>query len=229
MRARRNSARGLAVITAGLLCLWVHPVRAQMTGQHARDRYQKATKGANIDDFVKRLSSDDADTRLEAVKSLGGSGEPKAIQYLIQAIGDPDERIQAKSIDLLGDLRASEAIPVLVQCLSRTTTNPNLKPLILAALGKIGDSRAAVPIAEYLQRDLESSTRGTAVFALGEIAAAESVEPLKQIADKDDDPNVRRLAGEALTKIEYRQAAVKREVKAPSQNFLQPKDQPPPQ
>lgn len=202
---------------------------AQFAGQQARQRYQKQTKGASIDDFVKHLASDDADERLEAVRSLGSSGEPKAVQYLIQAVGDADERVEAKAIVLLGDLRATDAIPVLVQYLSRSTVNVRLKPLILAALGKIGDARAALPIAEFLQRDLEPSTRGTAVFALGEIASGESMETLRKVAENDADPNVQRLATEAMNKIESRRAAVKREVKAPAQNFLKPKDEPPQQ
>jgi len=226
----RSCRSGLgATILAAILCWLPAAAVAQGSAGSARQRYDKTTKGASIEDFVKRLGSDDADTRLEAVKSLGSSGEPKAVQYLIQAVGDPDERIEAKAIALLGDLRASDSVPILIQYLSRTTVNNDLKPLILASLGKIGDTRAAVPIAEFLRRDLEPSIRGTAVFALGEIAAVESAEPLQAIAEKDDDPNVRRLASEALAKVEYRRAAVKREVKAPAQNFLKPKDEPPQQ
>ena len=222
--------RCFSVIAAlGLVAWWVSPAAAQFNSRNARQRYEKATKGASIDDFVKRLGSDDPDTRLEAVKSLGNSHEPKANEYLIQSIGDSDVRIQAKAISILGDLRATDSIPILVQYLSRTTTDNNLKGLILAALGKIGDTRAAIPVNEFLQRDLDPATRGTAIFALGEIAASESVDVLKPIADKDEDPNLRRLASDALGKIEYHQAATRREVKGPSQNFLQPKDQPPPQ
>ncbi len=219
----------VAAICVGLAASLVAPSAAQMSGQHAKQRYDKATKGASIDDFVKRLGSEDGDVRLEAVKSLGTSGEPKAVEYLIQAMGDPDVRVQAKAITILGDLHATDAVTILVQYLSRTTTNTNLKQMILAALGKIGDARAAIPIVEFLQRDLDPSTRGTGVFALGEIAATDSLDSLKRIAANDEDPSVRRLAGEALSKVEYRQAAVKREVKAPSQNFLKPKDEPPPQ
>lgn len=214
-----------------ILALALSASRADAQGMGStgekQQRYDKATKGANIDDFVKRLGSEDGDTRLEAVKSLATSGERKANEYLIQAIGDPDVRVQAKAISALGDLRANEAVPILVQYLSRTTTHAHLKELILAALGKIGDPRAAVSIAELLQRDLEPSTRGTAVFALGEIGAAESEAPLKAIAEKDEDTNVRRLAREAAGKVESRQAAVRREVKAPADNFLKPKDPPP--
>lgn len=228
-----RASRALGFLTTGaafcLATLWASPSVAQFSGQKARQRYDKSTKGASIDDYVRRLGSDEPDTRLEAVKSLGGAQDPKAIEYLIQAVGDPDVRIQAKAIDYLGDLRATEAVTILVQYLSRTTTDSNLKQRILAALGKIGDVRAAPAIADFLERDLETSTRGTAIFALGEISADESTALLKQISEKDEDATLRRLASEALAKLEYRQAATKREAKAPAEKFLKPDEPAPPQ
>jgi HEAT repeat protein/PBS lyase HEAT-like repeat-containing protein len=201
---------------------------AQISGQQIRQRYEKNTKGTSLDDFIKRLGSDDPEKRLDAVKSLGASKDTKAVEYLIQALGDVDMRVQAKAVDMLGELRATDATPVLIQYLFLRTTEAQMKQRILAALGKIGDTRAARPITEFLQRDLDPATRGTAIFALGDIGAPESVEALSQIAKADQDQTVRRLASEALNKVEHHQAAMRREVKGPSENFLEPK-QPTPQ
>jgi HEAT repeat protein len=200
----------------------------QISPKQMRDRYEKNTKGTSIDDFVKNLTSDDAGKRLEAVKSLGATKDTKAVAYLLQALGDADVRVQAKAIDMLGDMRANEAVPVLVQYLFLRTTDANMKPLILVALGKIGDAKAATPIVEYLQRDLDPATRGTAIFALGEIGAPESVDALSRIAAKaDEDQTVRRLASDAITKVQAHQAVLRREVKGPSETFLEPKNPPP--
>jgi HEAT repeat protein len=218
-------SRFLLLLSLLLVC----PAAAQITGQQMRDRYDKTTKGTSIDDFVKKLNSDDAEKRLEGVKSLGDSKDNKAIEYLIQAIGDSDIRVQVKAIVALGDMRATDATPVLIQYLSRRTTENNLKQLILAALGKIGDERAARPIMEFLQRDLDPATRGTAIFALGEIGAPESADALSKLTQADDDPTVRRLASEALSKVQHHQAVMQKEVKGPSQTFLDPKGPPPPQ
>jgi HEAT repeat protein len=171
---------------------------------------------------VKQLGSSDPDKRLEGVKSLGASKDPKATEYLIQAMGDADVRVQAKAVQMLGDMRANDATPVLVQYLFLRTTEPNMKQLILAALGKIGDPRAAQPLIEFLQRDLDRPTRGTAIFALGEIGAPESVEPLKRISQTESDPTLRRLANEAMSKVEAHQAVIKSQVKGPSETFLKP-------
>jgi len=226
---RRQAAGGIAAI---LLLLAAAPVSAQINSQQIRQRYEKDTKGGtSIEDFVKKLESDDADKRLEAVKSLGTSKENKAIEYIIQAVGDPDVRVQAKAIMVLGDLRATEATPVLIQYLSRRTSDNNLKQLILASLGKIGDARAAQPIMEFLHRDLDAATRGTAIFALGEIGSPEAADTLSTIASADQDPTARRLANEALNKVQHHQAVMQNEVKGPSETFLDPKDKPrqPPQ
>jgi HEAT repeat protein len=219
----------LSLLLFLLLLLLVRPAVAQVSGQQMRERYDKTTKGTSIDDFVKKLNSDDPEKRLEGVKSLRDSKDAKAIEYLIQATGDSDIRVQAKAIAALGDLRATDATPVLIQYLSRTTVENNMKQLILASLGKIGDTRAARPITEFLQRDLDPATRGTAIFALGEIGAPESTETLSKLAQGDEDPTVRRLANEALAKVQYHQAALQKEVKGPSQTFLDPKEPPPPQ
>src|SRR5262249_28233944 len=151
---------------------------AQISGQQIRNRYDKNTKGASIDDYVKRLASDDPEKRLEAVKSLGASKDNKAVEYLIQALGDSDMRVQAKAVDMLGEMRATDATPVLIQSLFLRTTETQMKQRILASLGKIGDTRAARPIMEFLQRDLDQATRGTAIYALGAIGAPESVDAL---------------------------------------------------
>lgn len=215
----------------GLLCvallLGSGAAMAQISSQQVRQRYEKSTKGANLEDFVKNLGSDDPNKRLEAVKSLGGTKDTKAVAYVIQALGDADVRVQAKAIDVLGDMRASDAVPVLVQHLFLRTTDANMKPLLLVALGKIGDPRAAMPIMEYLQRDLDPATRGTAIFALGEIGAPESADTLSRMAQSEEDPTLRRLSNEALAKVQNHQAAIQKEAKGPSQTFLEPKEPPP--
>src|SRR5437899_2391672 len=83
--------------------------------------------------------------------------------------------------------------------------------LFLAELGKIGDTRASRPIMEFLHRDLDPATRGTAIFALGDIGSPETVDALSQIAQADGDQTLRRIAGDALNKVQAHQAVMKKE------------------
>jgi HEAT repeat protein len=224
-RAHRDRVWRAALPGLLILCV-AGAAPGQISSNQVRQRYEKSTKGASLDDFVRRLQSDDAEKRLEAVKSLGASKDNKAVEYLVQALGDSDVRVEVKAIEMLGDLRAAEATPVLVQSLFLRSSDAQMKQRILASLGKIGDPRAAQPIIEFLHRDLDAPTRGTAIFALGDIGAPEAADTLSQIADEDSDPTVRRLASEALNKVQTHQAVMRREAKAPSRNFLEPKQPP---
>ena len=179
---------------------------SQIGGQDSlSQRYNKARKGATLEEWVRRLSDDDPETRLEAVKSLGDSGDAEANKYLMQAVGDPDPRIQSKAVEYLGKVRATDSTIFLIQRLFMTGTTDPLRHRILMALGKIGDARASRPILEFLERDVDPDMRGTAIYALGEIGDATIHEDLKHLRDEENHPRLRRLADEALAKISSRQ------------------------
>lgn len=214
---RRWQAIGWLVV---VLSMTATTVSAQINSRQIQQRYKKNTQGGSIDDQVRKLASEDPNERLEAVKQLGASRDQKAVEYLIQALGDPDVRVQVKAVEMLGEMRATDATQVLIQHLFLRTTEPQMKQRILAALGKIGDPRAARPIMEFLQRDLDPATRGTAIFALGDLGASESLETLQKIAADDSDPTARRLATEAISKVEHVQAAKQKEAKGPAETFL---------
>jgi len=146
----------------------------------------------------------------------------------VQALGDADLRVKAKAIDACGSARAGDATPVLVQMLVLRGTEPEVERRILAALGKIGDSRAAAPVKEYLGRDLDKATRGTALFALGDIADPESLVFLETFERTEPDPTLKRIAREARAKVLYQQTVRKTEAPQPLDTFLRPEPGAPP-
>jgi HEAT repeat protein len=218
---RAGRKKGIGIIAFFAALFLAASAWAQISANQIRQRYEKNTKGASIDDYVRRFNSEDADKRLEGIKSLSESKDERVLEYLLQGLGDPDLRIKAKAIDALGNIRAAEATPVLIQHLFLRETAPLVKRRLLASLGKIGDTRAAGPIVEFLQRDLDPATRATAIYALGEIGSAEALEPLSQIERTEQHPAIRRLAGEAMHKVRYHQAVLQTEVKEPRLTFLQ--------
>jgi HEAT repeat protein len=221
----RRTALVACALAAALA--WAGAASAQISADQVRQRYDRQTKGGNIDEFARQLNSEDATERLQGLRSMSESNDPKAVEYLVQALGDPDMRIKAKAIDACGSLRATDATPVLIQQLFLRGTDEEVKRRILAALGKIGDARAAKPIQEFLSRDLDHATRGTAVFALGEIADPESVEFLQTVERTEPHPTIKRIAREAQAKIHYQQAMRQTEARQPLNTFLPP--DPPPQ
>jgi HEAT repeat protein len=170
-------------------------------------RYSKAQKGANLSDWVRRLDANDPTKRLEAVKSLGESNDPQAIAYLIQAVNDPDPRIEAKAVDYLGKLHAADSTPFLIQKLFTVGTRDRLRQRIVMTLGKIGDPRASRPLLQYVSQNVNPDIRGAGIYALGELADQSIHDDLKRFIEEQDDPQLKRLASEALTKVSTRQQA----------------------
>jgi HEAT repeat protein len=170
-------------------------------------RYNKAKKGTNVQEWAKRLGDDDPERRLEAVKSFGDSNDPKAIDYLVQAVGDSDPRVEAKAIDYLGRIHAVDATPFLIQKLFTVGTKQKLRHRILMSLGKIGDPRATKPILQYVMQDQNLDTRGAGIYAIGEIGDQSIHDELKLYAEVEENPQLKQLAGEALTKISLRKPA----------------------
>jgi HEAT repeat protein len=224
----RSSVSLAVLLAAAAVLTGAPPARAQISADQVRQRYDRQTKGESIDEFARQIDSEDAAERLKGVKSMSESSDPKAVEYLVQALGDPDMRVKAKAIDACGNLRAADATPVLIQQLFLRGTDAEVKQRILAALGKIGDQRASKPIEEYLGRDLDHATRGTAVFALGDIGDPVSLEFLQNLERTEPHPTIKRIAREAQAKIRYQQAMRQTEAKQPLNTFLPP-DQPPPQ
>jgi HEAT repeat protein len=173
-----------------------------------QSRYNKAKRGANLTEWVKRLSDDDPDKRLDAVKSLGDANDPKAIDYLIQAVNDPDARVQAKAVDYLGKLHAADSTPFLIQKLFTVGTKDKLRQRIVMTLGKIGDPRAGPPLLQFVMQDGNTDLRGCGIFAIGEIGDPSIREELQRYAEIEEDPRLKRLTSEALIKIATRQPPV---------------------
>jgi len=200
--ARRNV---VGLIAALLVVAYAPPTLAQQVNPfRVQQRYKEASQGKSIDDYTKRLNDPDPAVRLEAVKNLGESGQTDAIEYLIQATGDSDDSVMIKAIDYLGKLRATAATQILVQKLFMRDVPVPVQQRILVSLGRMGDVRAAAPIGEYLGRDTDPETKGTAIFALGEIGDQASIPKLQTIQTDATDPHMQRLAGEAVAKINRR-------------------------
>lgn len=171
-----------------------------------RDPTKKPQTSAKFDDGVRKFNGDDPESRLEALRIFAEVNDAKALEYLLQGANDPDTRIRIKAIDTLGNIRAKDATPFLVQQIFLRDTDLATKQRILAALGKIGDMRATKPILDFLSRDMDPAIRGNAIFALGDIGDPAALPGLKAIARDGHGDMMQRVAVEAIRKIEERPA-----------------------
>jgi HEAT repeat protein len=176
-------------------------------GSNLRDRYEKPRQQQKLEDAIRKFGEDDVQTRLEGVEGLGENAEdPKAIEYLLRGAADADLSVRVKSIDIVGNARLKQAVPLLVQQLFMRDTTLATKQHILASLGKIGDPSATKPILDFLARDVDPSVRGSAVYALGDIGDRAALPSLEKLAKSTTDENFRGLTQSAIRKIEQKPA-----------------------
>ena len=177
-------------------------------------------------DATKGMADADPRVRAEALDKLRNVNDPKAQEILIQGLTDPDIRVKIRAIDILGAQQATIAVPLMTQQLFLRETQPVVKLHLVAALGRIGDSRGTLPVVGYLKEAPDDSARGTAVFALGEIGDPHATDILVQTVTNDKNPTVRKLAQESLEKIDGELPTVHSEQQtAQSDSRLIPTDQ----
>lgn len=159
-----------------------------------------------IKDVKLGLKDADPNARVQELKKLRDISDPEVNRIIIDSISDPDIRVKIKAVDLLGARQANDGVPPMSQMLFLRSTEPLLKLHAAAALGRIGDSRGTLPVMEYLEEETDACdddrARGTAVFALGEIGSDKSTELLSTVVANDKSDMVRRLAQEAIEKID---------------------------
>jgi hypothetical protein len=164
-------------------------------------------KGKNDPDIIKeakrRITDADPRVRTEGIEKLRYVGDSAAAnELLFRGLNDSDVRVRIKAIDVLGARGSHDAVPAMAQDLFLRET-PSIEKLhLVAALGRIGDTRGSLPVIEYLDETDETASRGTAVFALGEMGDPRSNDKLIETVKTDPSPMVRKLAEEAIEKID---------------------------
>lgn len=173
----------------------------------AMERYNRTAKGANVEEWKRRLSEPDVRTRLDAVDSLGTKGGDEAIRPLMEATADEDYRVRTRAIDFLGALRALEASPVLMQLLFLTDVGRDEKLRALTALSRIADPSTSDRLINYAKTINDSDLACRAVFALGEIGDHASKDKVAALRGTRPGSDMDRLVADALVKIDQKQRA----------------------
>ena len=182
-----------------------------------------------IKDVKLGLKDADPNVRVMELIKLRSLRDPEVEKILMQSMADMDIRVKMKAIDILGAREADAAVPQMSQMLFLRSTEPIVKLHLVAALGRIGDNQGTIPIMQYMAEDQDEKSRGTAVFALGEIGSDQSAPLLRRVADEDQSSLVRRLASEALKKVDGELPTERARELArnttDSKNAIQPTDQ----
>jgi HEAT repeat protein len=133
--------------------------------------------------------------------AIGLRAEAKSTDGLVADLGSKDLRVREHAVRVLGEHRASEAVPALLAQLQRE--DARLAHRVVATLAQIGDPRAVPALI-----DLSQSTDPTAglriVRFIGDIGGAEAEGYLLTLSSGHPDPRMRQAAREALDELEAR-------------------------
>ncbi len=113
----------------------------------------------------------DRAARIAAVDALGASGDPRAVQTLVQCLQDADSGIRMHAACALRDLPSVRAVGALIERLLDTREQSETRVHAAEALGRIRSIRAIDPLTRILQEP-DDRLREAAENALTEIKHA---------------------------------------------------------
>jgi HEAT repeat protein len=137
--------------------------------------------------------------RWRAARALGEIGDTRAIEPLIQALGEADCFLRRDAGDALHKMGLA-AVQPLIKALSME--NKDIRKEAAEVLGRVGDQTAVDSLLASL-KDPSPEVRGTAAWALGEIGSPAANELLGMLL-QDPDPHIRGAAEDALKKIKQK-------------------------
>jgi hypothetical protein len=158
-----------------------------------------------IESVCQALRSEDAAVRACAARILGQIGHANAVPPLCNALKDAERSVRAQAIEALARIGDPEAVPCLIEML----WYPGPETLrAAAALGKIGDRRAILPLWEALL-DGPAELDRPLTLALGEMARREPGPELLEVLQRLR-RELRELGGESRPTL----AALRRQLEA---------------
>ncbi len=143
-----------------------------------------------VEPLIRLLSDPDRFVKGRAAIALSTIGEP-AVNPLIRALQEGDGNLRWGAAIALGRIRDVRAVEPLIRALA--DKYENVRAEAAAALAAIGEP-AVAPLIRFLKYT-DSTGRIEVMNTLGDLQAAEAVEPLIQMLEKADDDERRAIAG----------------------------------
>lgn len=149
------------------------------------------------------LDSSDA-AKQAAARALGEIGTaPKALDSVIEALGDPDVRTRRAAVLALGRIEAGSAFPALTEAVG--DPDALVRQGALAALGELAEDRARPYFRTRLAQDPDQGVRSEAAYRLGKLGTPEDLPLLRLVAAEDRSAVVRgwaRWAAQSITPLD---------------------------
>ncbi len=131
--------------------------------------------GPRVVDAVLGLIHDESeDLRRIAVEILVTAQDPRAEQHLVKALNDEDWWVRERAADALAEMGSPNAINGLTKILG---INPKSDPIIIRAIGKLGNENNVAQLLPYANNDNEM-IKVESIKALVDLAGKDTVKPV---------------------------------------------------
>ena len=165
--------------------------------------------GPRVIEAVLQLVQDkDEDVRRAAIEILNQTKDERAVESLIRATRDADWWVSERAVDALAEIGSKKALPRLTEMLT-SGSNPKAMPIVVRALGKLGDAKMIDTLLPFLARP-EREIRAEAIQAVAKLAderRAEQVRAELQIHVNTPDQTIARMASAAIADLDNRIAS----------------------
>lgn len=156
-----------------------------------------------LQELIDALSDNDGGVQTAAVLALKGYGE-RVVPRLIDALDSDDNILRYKAIEVLGQLKSSEAIPKLINALD--DPDDGVRRIAIGSLGDMRVPNLTDKLVEALA-DSEAHVRSAAAYSLGLCGSTDAVPALLK-ALNDTFVIVRMRAAHSLGCLKDRRAVV---------------------
>ncbi|MBM4320004.1 MAG: HEAT repeat domain-containing protein, partial [Deltaproteobacteria bacterium] len=97
--------------------------------------------------------------RASCASVLTATRDPRAIEPLIDALGDPDTQVVRLALEALGTVENRQATPKLLALLRQPRVAAYVKEEAVRALGQLGDPAAIKPLLEYFLKTWDGAAQ----------------------------------------------------------------------
>ena len=188
----------------------------------------------SFQEAINNLSDDDVNVRKEAIESLVGITDEKAIEPLVKATTDENAQVRFKAAEILGNmgdiavdklidefnnaegkdkrflafaLKETEDKKVIPYFVDATEDDDfGVRKVAVRALGELQADDELDSIAACLE-DEDWGVRLAAIQALGDLATDESIKLIKDARKSVDDKDFKKSCNKAIKKAQKRQKA----------------------
>ncbi|MBS0365614.1 MAG: protein kinase [Proteobacteria bacterium] len=152
----------------------------------------------------------DDDIRRAAIEILNQTKDERAVDSLIQATRDSDWWVSERAVDALAEIGSKRAVPRLMEMLKSPPVGGKAVPIVVRALGKLGDSQVLDNIMPLIGGG-EREARLEAIQAVARLADGSQVERVRtelQAQAASADQTIARIAATAVSELDGRIAGI---------------------